>query len=151
MLAFVLSTGEPYVYMMGHFPAPWGNEIRVGVLEASMAVFFCVIMFLCMIGGSRERELEIEESKMNLYYVMVNLLLCSLLALIYTCLLYTSGQQSIEFQEAPHIISSASVVGPKEGEGPLGEWFDLVAPDEMCIRDRSFLSHPQSQAHTRSA
>ncbi len=40
-----------------------------------------------------------------------------------------AGQQSIEFQEAPHIISSASVVGPKEGEGPLGEWFDLIAPD----------------------
>ncbi len=40
-----------------------------------------------------------------------------------------AGKQSIEFQEAPHIISSGSVVGPKEGEGPLGEWFDLVAPD----------------------
>lgn len=40
-----------------------------------------------------------------------------------------AGQQSIEFQEAPHIISSASVVGPKEGEGPLGAWFDLIAPD----------------------
>ncbi len=40
-----------------------------------------------------------------------------------------TGKQSIEFQEAPHIISSASVVGPKEGEGPLGEWFDLVAPE----------------------
>ena len=39
-----------------------------------------------------------------------------------------TGKQSIEFQCAPHIISSASVVGPKEGEGPLGEWFDLVAP-----------------------
>lgn len=40
-----------------------------------------------------------------------------------------AGKQSIEFQNAPYIISSASVVGPKEGEGPLGEWFDLVAPD----------------------
>lgn len=40
-----------------------------------------------------------------------------------------AGQQSIEFQEAPHIIGSASVVGPKEGEGPLGERFDMVAPD----------------------
>ena len=39
-----------------------------------------------------------------------------------------AGKQSIEYQEAPHIISSASVVGPKEGEGPLGEWFDLIAP-----------------------
>ena len=36
------------------------------------------------------------------------------------------GKQSIAFQEAPHIISSASVVGPKEGEGPLKEAFDLI-------------------------
>lgn len=39
------------------------------------------------------------------------------------------GKQSIGFTEPPHIISSASAVGPKEGEGPLGEWFDLVAED----------------------
>ena len=38
VLGFVIRTGEPYVYMMGHFPAPWGNEIRVGVLEGVMAV-----------------------------------------------------------------------------------------------------------------
>ena len=84
VLVFVLDTGEPFIYRMGHFPAPWGNEIRVGVLEAFMAGFFCVIMLLCMMGGSREREQHIEESKQNLYYVMGNLLLCSLLALIYT-------------------------------------------------------------------
>ena len=59
VLAFVIQSGEPYVYMMGHFPAPWGNEIRVGILEASMAVFFCIIMLLCMIGGSLERENEL--------------------------------------------------------------------------------------------
>ena len=84
VLMFVLASGESYVYMMGHFPAPWGNEIRVGVLEAVMAVFFCAIMLLCMLGGEREREQEIETSKQNLYYIMVNLLLSSLLALIYT-------------------------------------------------------------------
>ena len=39
------------------------------------------------------------------------------------------GTQSISFQNAPHIISSASVVGPKEGDGPLGGKFDLVTPD----------------------
>ena len=48
---FVLGTGESYVYMMGHFPAPWGNEIRIGVLEAGMALFFCIVMILCVIGG----------------------------------------------------------------------------------------------------
>ena len=89
-LGYVMNTGEAYVYTMGHFPAPWGNEIRVGVLEAAMALFFCVIMFLSMLGGIREREEEIEEGKQNLYYVMVNLLLCSLLALIYTNDLFTA-------------------------------------------------------------
>ncbi len=90
VLAFVVGSGESYVYLMGHFPAPWGNEIRVGVLEAVMAVFFCVIMLLCMMGGMAERKLEIESSKENLYYVMVNLLLSSLLALIYTNDLFTA-------------------------------------------------------------
>ena len=90
VLCFVIRTGEPYVYRMGHFPAPWGNEIRVGVLEGVMAVAFCLIMLLCMLGGIREREVEIETSKQNLYYIMVNLLLSSLLALIYTNDLFTA-------------------------------------------------------------
>ena len=90
VLWYILQTGESFVYIMGHFPAPWGNEIRAGILEAFMAVFFCIIMLLCMLGGIRERESEIEPSKQNLYYIMVNLLLCSLLALIYTNDLFTA-------------------------------------------------------------
>lgn len=89
VLGFVYTNGA-YVYSMGHFPAPWGNEIRVGVLEAAMAVFFCMIMLLCMLGGIVEREAEVYETKQNLYYIMVNLLLCSLLALIYTNDLFTA-------------------------------------------------------------
>lgn len=90
VLFYVLRTGQEFVYLMGHFPAPWGNEIRVGILEAFMATFFCLIMLLCMFGGIAEREREIEESKQNLYYIMVNLLLSSLLALIYTNDLFTA-------------------------------------------------------------
>ena len=90
VLSFVLRTGQEYVYTMGHFPAPWGNEIRIGVLEAFMALFFCVIMFLCMVGGVLEREAQIENGKQNLYYIMVNLLLSSLLALVYTNDLFTA-------------------------------------------------------------
>lgn len=41
----------------------------------------------------------------------------------------TIGKQSIQFKEAPHIISAASIVGKKEGEGPLGKKFDLVCED----------------------
>lgn len=90
LLGYCIDTGESYTYMMGHFPAPWGNEIRAGVLEAFMAVFFCIIMILSIIGGHQHLEEEVEESKKSLYYILINLLLSSLLALIYTNDLFTA-------------------------------------------------------------
>lgn len=45
------------------------------------------------------------------------------------------GKQSIQFDEAPYIISSASVVGTKEGEGPLGKMFDMVGADDKFGAD----------------
>ena len=89
-LMFTIKTGECYVYMMGHFPAPWGNEIRIGVLEAIMATFFCFIMLLSMLGGRKKLDEEVEDTKHNLYYILVNLLLSSLLALVYTNDLFTA-------------------------------------------------------------
>ena len=42
----------------------------------------------------------------------------------------TVGAQSIRFEQAPYIQSSASIVGTKEGEGPLGKLFDVVGADD---------------------
>lgn len=42
------------------------------------------------------------------------------------------GKYSIEFDNKPFISASASVVGQKEGEGPLGEYFDRVIDDPMA-------------------
>ena len=41
------------------------------------------------------------------------------------------GAQSIAYDRAPYLISSASVVGKKEGEGPIGEMFDLVGESDL--------------------
>ena len=41
------------------------------------------------------------------------------------------GRASLEFERPPVIESSASVVGQKEGEGPLGKAFDRVEQDPM--------------------
>lgn len=90
LLIYLMGTGQSYTYMMGHFPAPWGNEIRAGVLEAGMALFFCIIMLLSMLGGRKKLQEEVVESKHNLYYILVNLLLSSLLALVYTNDLFTA-------------------------------------------------------------
>ncbi|MGM0472221.1 MAG: stage V sporulation protein AD [Bacillota bacterium] len=39
------------------------------------------------------------------------------------------GAQTIKFDNKPTIISSSAIVGPKEGAGPLGEYFDKVLDD----------------------
>lgn len=41
------------------------------------------------------------------------------------------GKYSIKFKESPHIIGAASVVGKKEAEGPLGDYFDHVELDDL--------------------
>lgn len=89
-LTYTMLIGEPFVYVMGKFPAPWGNEIRVGILEALLALFFCVIMLLSLFGGRHKLPDEVEESKTYLYYVLSDLLLSSLLALIYTNDMFTA-------------------------------------------------------------
>ena len=42
------------------------------------------------------------------------------------------GKQSIQFEKAPHILCGASIVGKKEGEGPLGLLFDEIAEEPMA-------------------
>ena len=39
------------------------------------------------------------------------------------------GKSSVRFATPPTIVSTASIVGPKEGEGPLAQFFDEVSPD----------------------
>ncbi len=90
VLFYTVRTGEAYVYVMGKFPAPWGNEIRAGVLEALTALFFCIIMLLSLEGGRKKLADEVEEGKTFLYYVLTDLLLSSLLALVYTNDLFTA-------------------------------------------------------------
>lgn len=41
------------------------------------------------------------------------------------------GMQTIRLNNPPSIISTASVAGPKEGEGPLSQYFDMVLDDDL--------------------
>ncbi len=41
----------------------------------------------------------------------------------------------IEFENLPSIISWSSVVGTTEGNGPLGNGFDMVVGDDMCGKE----------------
>ncbi len=45
------------------------------------------------------------------------------------------GKQTVLFPSAPKMIATSSVVGPKEGEGPLGKFFHRVLKDDMLSKD----------------
>ncbi|MEG2087900.1 MAG: proton-conducting transporter membrane subunit [Angelakisella sp.] len=90
LLCYTLGTGESFTYMVGHYPAPWGNELRAGPLEAAMALMFSLVMLLSMLGNGRSLQADVEDSRQPLYYVMMNMLFSSLLALIYTNDLFTA-------------------------------------------------------------
>lgn len=41
------------------------------------------------------------------------------------------GAQTVQFDNPPILLASGSVVGPKEGEGPLRDYFDIVLSDDL--------------------
>ena len=42
-----------------------------------------------------------------------------------------AGQQTLIYENAPVIASHNSIAGPKEGQGPLAEWFDVILQDDL--------------------
>ena len=89
VLIYTLDRGESFTYVMGEFPAPWGNEIRAGVLEALMALAFLIILLCSVAGGARFLLVDMDESKLNLYFTLINLMTAALMALIWTNDIFT--------------------------------------------------------------
>ena len=86
LVAQMTSGNESYVYMMGHYPAPWGNEIRVGLLESVIGLFFSLVMTLSVLGGLfvLEQELQAQVYTNDLFtaYVFVEIMTISAVSLI---------------------------------------------------------------------
>ncbi len=45
------------------------------------------------------------------------------------------GKQTVALENPPSIIATATIVGPKEGDGPLKDYFDLVLDDDLWGED----------------
>lgn len=41
------------------------------------------------------------------------------------------GEQTVRLDSKPRIIATTSVVGPKEGDGPLKDYFDIILEDDL--------------------
>ena len=53
------------------------------------------------------------------------------------------GKQSMRFDNPPSVQSFASCVGKKEGEGPLGQKFDMIHPDDKMGQDNWEMAEAQ--------
>ena len=90
VLVYTAGSGGAFVYQMGHFPAPFGNELRAGALEALLATVFCAVTLLSVLGGAPDFRHEIPEKKRPLFCVMLGAALAGMLAVIYTNDLFTA-------------------------------------------------------------
>ena len=70
-----------YTFMMGHYPAPWGNELAIGVTESSMAFLFALVMLLSVLGGREYVNRDVSVDKQELYGAMLCLTHAALMAL----------------------------------------------------------------------
>ena len=84
ILRYTVMTGEAFTYVMGEFPAPWGNELRAGVLEATVAVLFIIVMLCAVLAGQHYVREDMDESKVNIYYAILNLMTAALMAMTWT-------------------------------------------------------------------
>lgn len=89
-LGDLLSSGASYVYPLGHFPAPWCNELRAGVLEALTQCIFTLVMLFSLCGGRSHIRQDVEPEKVNLYCTMICLMQGAIQALIYTNDIFTA-------------------------------------------------------------
>ncbi len=110
-LAMTLRLEQAYTFMMGHFPAPWGNEIRIGSLEALMATGLSLVLFFSMLAGHARLPALVTPQKTNLYYIMVDLAMAATLVMIYTNDLFTA----YVFIEIMTISSCALIIVRQHG------------------------------------
>lgn len=122
LLVSVTKNQESFTFMMGHVPAPWGNELRAGPLEALMATVFSVVMLLTVTGGSEFIFNDVVSEKQSLYFIMLNAIFGGMLALVYTNDIFTA----YVFIEIITITSCALIMAKGTGQSIVGTTHYLV-------------------------
>lgn len=89
ILTIYLFVAGPVFYKMGHFPSPWGNELKLTYLGSMFVTIFALVMFLCVLGGKKHIQLDLESKKQNLYYIMIDLIQAALLVFCFTNDIFT--------------------------------------------------------------
>lgn len=82
-LNYVIHNGS-YFYKVGHFVAPYGIEFSIGIIECIMAVLFAFISLIITWYSCYSIEHDVNESKVPLFYLLLNILVGSLLGIVFS-------------------------------------------------------------------
>jgi len=122
LLLYTYYGRQRFTFMMGHFPAPWGNELKAGPLEAMFALLFSVVMFLSIGGGKLLIKKDVLPEKQGFYFIIMNMIFGSMLALIYTNDLFTA----YVFIEINTICSCALIMAKDSGNSIIATIHYLI-------------------------
>ena len=109
-------TGDGYfVYRMGHYDAPIGNEISAGLLEPFFALLFSLVMLFSLLGGAKRIFADLEEEK-------------------YKLMLFSKDASEVAYAHNKLVeIATAPLVAEIEEQKPKVEYHDDVLNKEGLI------------------
>ncbi|WP_461206283.1 complex I subunit 5 family protein [Clostridium sp. DL1XJH146] len=82
-LIYTANNGS-YFYRVGHFDAPYGIEFFIGNSEVLLAFVFCFVALMIIWYSIYSIDHDIKENRISLYYLLINILIGSILGLVYT-------------------------------------------------------------------
>ena len=104
-----------FTYTMGEFPAPWGNEIRAGVLECFVLLIFLIVLLCSLAGGYHYLSRQVDDSKQNLFFSLLNLSSAAIVSLVMTNDIFTG----YVFLEILTLASCGLMVATETGKATL--------------------------------
>ena len=66
LIPYFLKNGGTVTYTLGHFPSPWGNELRFGLMESILAFVFSLILLLAVGAGKKGIGEDVKSCKRHL-------------------------------------------------------------------------------------
>ena len=112
LVHFTLTRNVSFVYAMGEIGAPFGNELRIGAVEAITELAFSVILLFSILGGWRHLTRDVAPNRLNLYGSMICLLTAAMTAMVYTNDLFTA----YVFIEIGTIAACALICASNQGK-----------------------------------
>jgi len=73
-----------YYFRVGHFDAPWGIEFHIGIIEGLMGVLFMTVSLAVLWFSVYSIGHDLSKKKVPLFYTLVNLLVGSLLGIVFS-------------------------------------------------------------------